>query len=506
MTIQLTASVLIAGASQPTGTSLTLNAAAEAELVNRGVAVYTSRALAPGEGLVPVMLNAAGQLLGPDGLPIAQRLRATPLRVATFGDSTASLGTSQGANEMDGTVFSAPFPASGTTILKFDADKWAAGESYPVAWPVFNGGIIGETTTQMIARDAAVASATRKAIADAINASPDVVIVRAGSINDLLGMTAANTQADIDGVYNRHIEIITKLMMTRVAVIDEGFYGYSPASGTAADLTFRRAAVVQLNARYKAFAATYPDQVRFVDWVGVLTTADGNYLPGVYESSGVHLNKYGAQLAGEVEANIFKELYGSTVGNRFFGPNLIANALMANTSSAAYGTYATGFTVGVSGATRQNAKIEIIDGQTYQTAEYVVTAASQYGTIYIPFTPASMGIAVNDVYGFEVDLYIENMSGGVIPAPNNQGFNVDITKTAAGTISVQLFSAGYTVPANGGNVVKAHVAMPFKFTEASAAIASGDCFMKWGTNTLGTYKLGISNPRIVKLGVARVTQ
>lgn len=42
MTIQLTAPILIAGVHQASGTSLTLGADVEAELVNRGVAIYTS--------------------------------------------------------------------------------------------------------------------------------------------------------------------------------------------------------------------------------------------------------------------------------------------------------------------------------------------------------------------------------------------------------------------------------------------------------------------------------
>lgn len=59
MTIQLTAPILIAGVHQASGTSLTLSADVEAELVNRGVAVYTSRTVTPGENLVPAMTATA---------------------------------------------------------------------------------------------------------------------------------------------------------------------------------------------------------------------------------------------------------------------------------------------------------------------------------------------------------------------------------------------------------------------------------------------------------------
>lgn len=63
MTIQLTAPILIAGADQPIGKSLTLGADVEAELVNRGVAVYTSRTPTPGEGVVPLMTDESGIII-----------------------------------------------------------------------------------------------------------------------------------------------------------------------------------------------------------------------------------------------------------------------------------------------------------------------------------------------------------------------------------------------------------------------------------------------------------
>lgn len=65
MTIQLTAPILEAGVEQATGTQLTLSADREAELVNRGVAVYTSRSPATGEDLVQISgrRNPAGGLL-----------------------------------------------------------------------------------------------------------------------------------------------------------------------------------------------------------------------------------------------------------------------------------------------------------------------------------------------------------------------------------------------------------------------------------------------------------
>lgn len=451
--------------------------------------------------------NGNTVLVGTDGVAIP-RLRANPLRVALFGDSTANLGTTQGANEMGATTYSAAFPASGTTILKIDSDKWAAQHTYPLAWPVINCGISGDTTTQMLARDTAAAGATRKALTDLVNAYPDVVILRAGGVNDLLAMTAANTTVDLDAVYARHVEIVQKALASGAIIIDEGLYGYSPSSGTAADIAFRQAGIAYLNAKYSAFAATLPGWVYFLDMVGTLSNADGTFITGVYESTGVHLNDYGQRLAGNMEAALLGTIFGSSSSNRFDGVNVITNAMMNNTGAQSYGTVATGFTIGSSGAgsVRQNAKIEVIDNKIYQTCEYVWSTASQYGTIYAPFTPATMGFSANDVYGFEADIYIENMSGAAIPAPNNNAFSVEIVKTAAGTLAVQMLGAAYTLVAKGSNTYKAHLCIPLTIQEASAAIASGTFYLKWGTDTAGTFKLGMANPRIVKLGVARVTE
>lgn len=450
--------------------------------------------------------NGNTVLVGRDGR-IMPRNRFAPVRVATFGDSLANLGTTQGANEMAANVLTAAFPASGATAIGANADKWSCSQFYPLAWPVINCGVSGETTTQMLARDTAAASATRKAITDVINAYPDVVFLRGGSINDLLALTAANTQADIDAIYDRHIEILQKLIQSGAVVIDEGCLGYSPSSGTQADIDFRRAGIVSLNARYEAFAATLPGKVYFLSVVGTLTQADGNYISGVYESSGVHPNEYGGYLLGRLEADLLQTIFGASASVRFPGTNVITNALMKNTGSQAYGTVATGFAIGTSGATRQNAKIEVINDKVWQTCEFVMSAAGQYGAIYMPFDPTAMGITANDVYGFECDYYIENMSGAAVPVTNGALFNVDLYKTAAGRVVGQGMTAAYAAAAYSDNVKAGHVVIPIKIQEASAALTTTSAFyFRWGTDIAGTYKLGVANPRIVKLGVAMVTE
>jgi len=123
----------------------------------------------------PLTGGMAG-ITGPDGkLYSVGGQRTTPLRVATFGDSTANAGgvrsvtnqdTAQAVNANWGATFS-----GGLT-----SDRYALDRAYPQAYLVINGGITGQSTTQMLARDTLGASITRRAITDVINAAPDVVL------------------------------------------------------------------------------------------------------------------------------------------------------------------------------------------------------------------------------------------------------------------------------------------------------------------------------------------
>lgn len=82
MTIQLRSAIFIAGVHQAVGTSLTLDDAMEADLVNRGCAVYTSKTSAPGEGLVPALYttdnNGKDTLVGSNN----QKYLLTPLALS----------------------------------------------------------------------------------------------------------------------------------------------------------------------------------------------------------------------------------------------------------------------------------------------------------------------------------------------------------------------------------------------------------------------------------------
>ncbi len=242
--------------------------------------------------------NVTG-LVGPGGgviRTIAQR--KTPVRIATFGDSTANVGATQSPASQDATKYSSSAWQSGLVSIGISGDKWTVPYFYPQAYLVCNGGISGENTTQMLARDSAAYSTTRKAVADVANFSPDVIFLRGGSINDIASVTAGAVAATVATTYANHIAIIGRLAAAGARIVDEGIFGYS---GGAAEPQSVRAALVQLNAMFAAYAAQYPNLIEFINPVGLTCDSTGAYLSGM-STDGTHLNGMGSITVARKEA------------------------------------------------------------------------------------------------------------------------------------------------------------------------------------------------------------
>lgn len=421
---------------------------------------------------------------------------AGPVRVATFGDSTANFGPAT----HDATSVTGVFPPSGATPIAIAFEKTAFCHKYPRAWLVANGGVSGDTTSGMLARDSAAASGARKAIADVLALKPDVVILRGGSINDVQGLTAASPQSAIDAIFDRHARIVARLLTGGCAVIDEGVFGYSPPSGVQADIDFRRAALVQLNARFAGLAAQLPGKVWFLNPAGLLSDAAGAYLPGICNpADGVHLQAKGAVALAEAEASILTAIFGPSPAIRYPGDNLVTNALMDATGAQAYGTCATGFTFGVANGTRANAKVEMIDGRLWQTCEYTPTGAGFVSMAYVPFPVTTIGIVANDVFGAEIDYFVRALDGSARPVPTGLLARLDFYKSGAGRLVLEGQSFTYG-PASMDKMEGKVVFQPVKVPEPSANLTTASVFMvQFATDEIKPFKLGVGAPRLVKL-------
>lgn len=420
-------------------------------------------------------------------------LRTTPLRCATFGDSTANIGL----GNTDCAVFDAPFPASGPTILSYEISKWCVYQFYVQAKMVANGGISGETTTQMLSRDSAVYSAARKSIGDVLNLFPDVVFFRGGSINNLTSITNGNYDSTISTCYAEHVKILNRFISGGVAVIDEGFFGYSGSAATYPDLV--RSAICTLNKMFSAYVDSL-DKPNVIFLQAGLCDSSG-FLLSAATNDGIHLNVYGARVLGQAEASALENLFGVSSGPRFPGSNLISNPLFANTGAVGYGIAPTGYTATGTNATLANAKLENIDGKLYWTVEVTPSTASNSVTLTTPFDVTGFGIVANDVFGFEMDTIISAIDGvGSPPAVAGLYIRNDIYKSGAGRlVPCETLTAMGSFPA----IYKSHVSFSYKCQEASAALTnSSSAPFYFGTGTLIPYKVGIACPRLVKLGLS----
>ena len=423
--------------------------------------------------------------------------RTTPLRCATFGDSTANVGL----GNTDCAILDSVFPASGGTFVSYELSKWCTYQFYPQAKIVANGGISGETTTQMLARDTAGYSATRKAISDIINLAPDVVIVRGGSINNLTSIAAGTYDSKIATCYSEHISILNRFIASGIAVIDEGFFGYSSLGAAYPALV--RSALVTLNTMFASYIANL-QKPNVVFLAANLCDLAGNYLAEA-SNDGIHLNFYGALVLGKAEALVLEKLFGVSSGPRFPGTNLISNPLFASSGAVGYGVAPTGYTAAGSSATLANAKIEAINGKTFWTVEVTPTAGVNSAAIFVPFNASTFGIVANDILGFEMDIFVSAIDGVSAP-PACFGYYVrnDLYKNAAGR-----FVPNEALTIYGGVpwVYNAHTSFMYKCQEASAALTSSSSApFLFGTATMTPYKMGISCPRLVKLNIAQVTE
>lgn len=435
--------------------------------------------------------------------PTGIRAGIAPIRVATFGDSTASLGhvwTVGGVASPDLSEINLPLPGSGTTSLTYGGQgKNSASLFAPEARVVWSGGVSGENTTQMLARDSAAASLTRRAITDLIAVKPDVVILRAGSINDVMALTAATgTQALIDAIYDRHVKIISRIMLSGAFIVDEGLFGYSAAVG-AEDLAYRRAVLVELNARFASLVSVFgAHRYAFLSPVGILSDTAGAYLTGV-SSDGVHiLDARGSLALGAAEAAVIQSVFGN---NRRAIPatNLFSNPVFAVESSTTWGSWATGISFSASGKTRDSAAIERINGVPFTLVSGIGGGAGSIENVIalgIDGATPAISISEGDKLYISADAYIKNTH--TVEQSFNVSLVLDFYHTDGRRINIQ-WQENLTPLAPGESRLLCFEFPPFVSPIASSDIKSTTTAkVIFSTLTTGDFRCGIGNVRVAK--------
>lgn len=444
------------------------------------------------------VLTASGWVINSnfgDEAPENYLLGEQSVRVALFGDSTATVTASQSPASQDCTVLTGPLNA-GAIVLNTMGEKFLLPSQYPRAYLVCCAGVSGETTANMLTRDTAAASTTRKAITDVLNFKPDVVIYRGGSINDLLAAVPDDT------VYSQHITLLQRLMAGDCIVIDEGIAGYSGSSGSAETI---RASLVSLNARWRAYASAYPGRLYFLDPRGITSEEDGNMRAYTAQANGYHLSLYAAYKLAQAEAAVLETIFGPATGPRFPGKNLFTNAMFANTGTTGIGTLATGVTATASNCTRQNGTIQNVYGKRYQTLEYLITSTAAQGTLTAVFDPTSsaFNIQPGDIYGFEFNFLIAGATLTTAPplATSMQARMKVEDSGGANSITIdQLTPSEYQ--ATPEILTGKAIFGPFQFQLGSSSLGATTTFQllfRTDINDGSVFMLGIADPRHVKL-------
>lgn len=464
-------------------------------------------AVRPGARNITAKTSSDGRI----AIPALARVPVMNLRVATFGPSTADFGTVRATAATDQTVCDVPIGTTTTTVSRL-RHKIALQMFYPAANLVANGGISGQNTTQTIAREGLAASSTRKSIQDVIDLTPDVILYRCSGINNLIGMTAANTQADIDAIYNDHIYILDALLSSGAYVIDAGIYGYDATNGvppSAQNLAWIRSAIVQLNSRYAAAVASRVN-CDFINPVGMTCNTDGSFLPACTPAAdGTHLTPFAQYREGIAEAKLLTARFGASAKNRFFiGPNLLGSlAQFVTGATSGVGFTASGFSWVASNCVRSGGKVETINGKRYHTMIATPTAQNGYININCPagFNSGNsipIPIVAGGTYGFEADVIVKSLDGSPLDSTVDVFPRLDFRNSGGGRLVVDVSStqvqSGYSLDSS---TLEVHGAFPpVTLSDGSGTLTSAS--MWYYQILLGAtqpVKVGVANPRIVRL-------
>jgi len=414
------------------------------------------------------------------------------VKVATFGDSTGKISVTP-TSAFDITTFTTSL-VSGTVTDHLSGTKAMVDYFYPNVQYVGDGGISGNTLSQMLARDEAVASVSRKAIKDITGLTPDIIILRGGSINSVRTVTAGTYDATLASVYAEHVEVINRMLNDGIKVLDEGLFGCDDAGAT--DLAQTQRLIVEINSMYKALAEITKG-LFFLSPVGLLSDVTGSFLTNMSDD-GVHLSQTGTITLAQKEATIFTALFGPPASSGYPGVNLWNNAYLIDRTGLPNAILAVGLSTSALNQTRDLQYIEAYNGKLYQFCNYTVTGAGSNGTLKIDLTSASVDIVSGKTYGIEVDILLETLDGSALDG--TMVARIDMTKTAAGRYLLAMQSGSMFVLSGG----KLDMKMKFqKLTFTASSVDFSTLFMNFNhspTNTSGQqYRIGFGGIRVVEI-------
>jgi lysophospholipase L1-like esterase len=248
--------------------------------------------------------------------------------------------------------------------------------------PIYNGGVGGETTTQILARVGTIA---------ALNPKPGWCLVQGGSNDATAGITAATTIANVKATYDALLAAGIGVIATTV-----------PPHSAAASLT----GAGPINRAIKEYAQTKAGII-LVDWYPYLADPSaGTFLVGSDDT--IHPNAGGASTMGRALADVLSVAFppaDQLIAANTDSQNLIANGMFVGTAGAlgtSTGQLATSWTSRF-GANAALSKVARSDGPLAPWQQVALTSPGlTTGDMYVTW-PAVAGDVVVAEVEFEID-------------------------------------------------------------------------------------------------------
>lgn len=463
-------------------------------------------------GLTNEQAAATQALVSPDGIfpgggaypAAAPRHAYAQVPVGTFGDSIANISTygTQDLRQISSGAFASNADRMGVALNAL------SGGAIRV---VFNGGISGETTTQMLARDAAGGSSTRKALTDAVTSGCRYLVFSAG-INDFqhsalpagssaatIASTVAATVSNVKALLRRAVSlgmvpIFPALLGYRYETVN---FGSLPTNNAAAVAT-TQTALALFNAAIKAEIVAAGGLLGFFEDSGRASVVDsaGAWLAGMDQGDGLHPSWNACRLVyAPVAQRILSQagLSGASPLCYPDGVNLFSNSDFSASTSG----QATGVNAYTQAGTVTLAK-SLVEwrGQMWQEVLCTPTVLDGNGNagVELDLTWTASGISLNDVIGGEVSVYIDDGSGG--PPPVFQW----MVRTRANTNYADTPNYNPTVnpKVTAKAPIDARISTP-PIVSPAATPATALLSVLALTNSLSPFRIRIARPRVVKL-------
>jgi hypothetical protein len=278
---------------------------------------------------------------------------------------------------------------------------WALPVRYPMAQLIGGFGIDGQDTALMLLPNrVSPMTGQPMSIQDLINAAPNLVVLRGGSINDLQAINSSNYNAVINDCLTNHREMLRRMVVDgRLKVLDCGIFGYGDGPSVAnPNPALVRQALLQVNSSLATMAGEFGTSVRYVSPAGTLHDGTGKFKAGM-SVDGLHLSLAGGLAQASLEAAVLTPWLGVGSGTAYPGTNLI-------TSSPPSGYAYSGINASV-----DNPLVGpwSRDGKTYFTVRVILPDADASATIQLPFPIQSLG--ADQVLGCEFDFFYQVQSG-----------------------------------------------------------------------------------------------